>query len=404
MKFILACLLVFSTTYAEPIKLGVDRFFQTENRALIKKKRVGLITNHTGVDSELRSTAVLFKEKGNLVALFSPEHGIAGSAAATKEILSSKDKDGLSIFSLHGKTKRPTEEMLKNIDLLVYDIQAIGARSYTYISTLFYVMEEAAKKKIPLIILDRPNPMGGLVVDGPMLRDQFRSFLGYINIPYCHGMTVGELALFFNAEYKIGCTLHVIAMSGWKRSMTYIETGLSWIPTSPYIPEPDTPFYYASTGILGALGIVSIGIGYTLPFKIVGAPWIDAQEFATKLNAQHLPGVKFLPFYFCPFYGKFKGKECEGVKIVITNPKIYRPLSVQYMLIGLLKSLYPLEFRAKLNTITALEKSAFCKVNGNEDMLKIITNDKYIAWKLIDFDKGERQEFFKKRKKYLLYE
>jgi len=175
--------------------------------------------------------------------------------------------------------------------------------------------------------------------------------LGYINVPYCHGMTVGELARFFNEEYKIRCNLHVIPMKGWKRHMTYQNTGLAWIPTSPYIPEPDTPFFYASTGILGSLGIVNIGIGYTLPFKVVGAPWIDADDFAAKLNAQKLPGVKFLPFHYQPYYGKFKGKHCEGVQIIITDPHRYRPLAVQYMLIGLLKSLYPSIFRESLAKI-----------------------------------------------------
>lgn len=388
--------------WSGPVKLGIDRFFDEGQKIVVKKKRVGLVTNHTGVNSELRPTLEIFKEKTKLVAVFAPEHGLFGDER--KEVKIEDLKGEIPIYSLHGETKRPTDEMLKDIDILVYDIQEIGCRSYTYASTLFYVMEEAAKRKIPVIVLDRPNPMGGLVVDGPMLEDKWRSFLGYVNVPYCHGMTIGELALFFNKEYKIGCTLHVIAMTGWKRSMTFKDTGLSWIPTSPYIPEPDTPFYYASTGILGALGVVNIGIGYTLPFKVIGAPWIDANDLANKLNSQKLPGVKFVPFHYKPFYGKFEGKKCEGVKIVITDVHKYRPLCVQYLLIGILKSLYPVQFRTKLSQITQNDKQQFSKVNGTDHIIKTLENEQYVAWKLIGYDKEQRQEFLEKRKSYLLYD
>ena len=391
--------------WSGPVQLGIDRFFNENQAKIVEKKRVGLITNHTGVDSHLRSTIDLFKEKTQLVAIFSPEHGILGSEYAAKIIIKDKeDKDQIPIFSLHGEHKRPTPDMLRGVDILVYDIQEIGCRSYTYISTLFYVMEEAAKLQIPVVVLDRPNPMGGIIVDGPMLKEPWRSFLGYIDVPYCHGMTVGELARFFNVEYKIGCPLHIIPMSGWKRSMIFKETGLPWIPTSPYIPESDTPFFYASTGILGSLGIVSIGIGYTLPFKVVGAPWINGPDFAAKLNAQGLAGVKFLPFYYRPFYGRFKGEDCQGVKIMITDPAVYKPVSVQYMVIGILKSLYPKYFEEKFKQITPLEKSSFCKVNGNEEIFELIKNEKYIAWKLISFDESRRKAFLKTRERYLLYD
>lgn len=388
---------------AQQVKLGIDRFFEEEYSNIVRKKRIGLITNHTGVDSQLRSTFSLFKEKCHLVAVFTPEHGLFGSERASQEI---KDKkaDKIIIYSLHGKTRRPTEEMLKEIDILIYDIQEIGSRSYTYASTLFYVMEEAAKRQIPVIILDRPNPLGGNIVDGPMLQEKWRSFLGYINVPYCHGMTIGELARFFNSEYNIHCNLNVIPMVGWKRHMTFSDTALPWIPTSPYIPECDTPFFYASTGILGSLNIVNIGIGYTLPFKVVGAPWINAEEFAAKLNAQKLPGVTFVPFHYRPFYGKFKDQQCQGVKIIITSFKTYRPLAVQYMLIGMLKSIYPLHFRLGMEKLTSTEESSFCKCNGNEDMLKIMYQRKYIAWELIQFENEERKAFLEKRKRYLLYD
>ena len=172
-----------------------------------------------------------------------------------------------------------------------------------------------------------------------MLDEKWRSFIGYVNVPYCHGMTIGELARFFNGEYHVGCKLKVIPMRGWKRSMTYADTGLAWIPPSPNVPEADTPFFYPSTGILSGLKLLNIGVGYTLPFKIVGAPWINAKQYAQKLNEQKLPGVCFVPFYFKPFYGLYKGEDCQGVLIRITQPLRYRPVAVQYVLLGLLKSM-----------------------------------------------------------------
>lgn len=395
---------------ADPVELGIDRLFSENFADAIKGKRIGLITNHTGVNSQLRSTLDLFRERKkefSLVAIFTPEHGLSGVGRSSEEMEGGKNQpksiDGIPVYSLHGATRRPTAQMLKKTQVLVYDIQEIGCRSYTYASTLFYVMEEAAKLHIPVIVLDRPNPMGGIVVDGPMLQEKWRSFLGYVNVPYCHGMTIGELARFFNGEYKIGCNLKVIGMRGWKRTMTYKETGLPWLPTSPYIPEPDTPFYYASTGILGAIGLVNIGIGYTLPFKVVGAPWLNAESFATKLNAQKLPGVTFVPFRYRPFYGLYRDQDCQGVKIAITNPRAYRPLAVQYLIIGMLKSLYPKRFEERLAQLTAADRSIFCKVNGTDETLKIMESEQYIGWKLASHDEEKRKEFLEKRKQYLLY-
>ena len=390
------------------VELGVDRLFQEEGfRALLRGKRVGLVTNQTGVDGNLTSTIALFRDNRKLFALkalYAPEHGIDGRGYAWEKIEDSKVHGGVPIFSLHGKTRRPTDEMLDGIDVLVFDIQDVGVRAYTYLTTLCYVMEEAARRKIGVVVLDRPNPIGGNVVDGPMLQEKWRSYIGYLNVPYCHGMTYGELARFFNEEYKVGCQLNVIPMRGWKRSMTFKETGLNWVPTSPHIPEADTPFYMASTGILGELGLVSIGIGYTLPFKVVGAPWIKAEEFAAKLNEQKLPGVKFVPFHFRPFFGAYKEKDCEGVRIVITNEATYRPLSVQYFLIGVLKALYSSEVLKRLKGLKEEKKNLFCKANGNDKMWQLLFKEKYIAWKLTCFQKEERETFIERRKKYLLYD
>jgi uncharacterized protein YbbC (DUF1343 family) len=293
--------------------------------------------------------------------------------------------------------------MLEGIDVLIFDIQDIGSRSYTYASTLYYVMEEAAKVGIKVIVLDRPNPLNGVTVDGPMLEENLRSFVGYVNVPYCHGMTIGELARYFNEEYQVGCTLQVIPMRGWKREMNYRETGLTWIPLSPQVPEMDTPFYYPSTGILGELGVVNIGVGYTLPFKVVGAPWIDAQKLAKELNAQKLPGVKFIPFHYKPFFGVFKEEECHGIKIEITDPRVYRPVSTGYMICGILKSLYPKLLEKKLKSLSAEKRKMFDQVSGSYEIFNIFAEEKYPAWKLVEFQVAERKAFLEKRQKYLLY-
>ncbi len=400
MRAILFFIFTFPIWGYSAVSLGVDVFFNEGHLAQMKGKRIGLLTNHTGVDSKMRSTLQLFQESDQLAALFSPEHGLKGQHYAWDWVKHGEEK-GVPVYSLHGETRRPKAEMLKDLDVIVYDIQCTGVRAYTYPTTLFYTMEEAAKLGIEVIVLDRPNPINGLIVDGPMLEDKWRSFIGYINVPYCHGMTIGELAQFFNAEYKIGCKLKVVKMKGWERSMSYRDTGLSWIPPSPNVPEADTPLFCPATGILGELSMLNIGIGFTLPFKVVGAPWIDAKEFADKLNAQKLPGVYFQPYHFRPFWGLYKGVDCQGVLIQINDTKIYKPLSVQFLLLGMLKSIYPKEFTKRLAETT--KKDLFCKANGTEAVYEILLNEKYPAWKLIELHKSEREAFLEKRKKYLLY-
>ena len=383
---------------------GVDVFFEEKRFLQWKGKRIGLITNQTGVNSQLKTTVDLFLEhEGSyrLTALYSPEHGLSGKSYAWESVDHQQHKN-LPVYSLHGETRRPTAAMLDNVDVLVYDIQCTGVRAYTYPTTLFYCMEEAVKKGLEVVVLDRPNPINGVTVDGPMLEDKWRSYIGYINVPYCHGMTIGELAQLFNTEYKIGCKLTVIPMKGWERKMSYRDTGLHWIPPSPNIPEPDTAIFSSSTGFLGELQIANIGIGFTLPFKIVGAPWIHADDFAEKLNQQKLPGVLFQPYHYRPFWGMFKGVDCEGVLIKITDFTVYRPVAVQYLILGMLKSMYPKEFMKQFGKSHGA-KELFCKANGTDAIYRILSDEKYPAWKLIDFQKEERTSFQELRKKYLLY-
>ena len=368
------------------VKVGIDRLMQIEYAKLLNGKRIGLITNHTAIGSNFHTTADILKENAEdkgytLVALFAPEHGIHGASYAFETVEGERDADNIPIHSLYGKTNRPTDEMLKGINMLIFDIQDIGSRSYTYISTMFYAMEEATKQNITFVVLDRPNPINGITVDGPLLEDKWRSSIGYINVPYCHGMTVGELARFFNEEYKIGCTLEIVPMQGWNRAMSFQDTGLAWIPTSPYIPDVSTPFYYPTTGILGELGLVNIGIGYTLPFKVVGAPWINAKQFAAKLNAQKFPGVHFEPFYYRPVYGRFAKEDCQGVLILITDPLAFKPMSTQYLLLGMLKGMYPKQFQEALGAAKK-KKETLCKLNGTEEIYRLIAEEKNIVWKL----------------------
>ncbi len=392
---------------AEQVLVGIDLLSKSRSMALLKEKRIGLITNHTAVNGSMRSTLDILKDlsrpnRFSITAIFAPEHGITGSAYAGENVNFSRTSDGIPIYSLFGKQQRPTPEMLKNVDLLIYDMQDIGSRSYTYIAILFYTMEEAAKAQIPIIVLDRPNPINGCVIDGPMLEAKWRSIVGYINVPYCHGMTVGELARFFNSEYQIGCNLEVVPMENWNRKMSYIDTGLSWIPTSPNIPESTTPLFYPMTGILGELSIVSIGIGYTLPFKVVGAPWINAEAFAKALNDQKFPGIHFHPFHFKPLAGKFIQEECHGALIYITDPLTYQPVASQYLIIGVLKNLYPQKMAEALKA-NRNHKEMFCKVNGNEEAYRLITEEKNITWKLRGYQQAERQKFIQQRRRYLLY-
>lgn len=352
MKKLLLCALLgimsLSTTAKAPkILTGID-ILERQNFKPLQGKRIGLITNPTGVNRYLKSTIDILHDAPNvqLVALYGPEHGVRGDIYAGAKVQDQKDeKTGLPIFSLYGKTRKATKEMLRGIDALVYDIQDIGSRSFTFISTMGLAMEAAAENGIEFIVLDRPNPLGGLHVEGNVVEDDCVSFVSQFRIPYIYGLTCGELAKMLNGERMLAngvqCKLTVIKMKGWKRKMTFTDTGLPWIASSPHIPQALTAWYYPTTGIVGELGYLSIGVGYTLPFQLFAASWIDAEELANAMNAQQMPGVTFRPIHLRPFYSTGKGEQLQGIQIHITNYKTVQLTPIQFVLMQEIARLYP---------------------------------------------------------------
>ncbi|MDO4214554.1 MAG: DUF1343 domain-containing protein [Bacteroidales bacterium] len=329
------------------IMTGIE-VLKDQNFKCLEGKRVGLITNPTGVDNHMVSDIDILAAAPNvnLVALYGPEHGVRGNAHAGDAVSDEKDAaTGLPVYSLYGKTRKATPEMLKDIDVLVYDIQDIGCRSFTYISSMGLAMEAAAENGKEFIVLDRPNPLGGLKVEGNLAEDDCISFVSQFKIPYIYGLTCGELANLINEEGMlkngVKCKLSVVKMKGWKRKMDYVQTGLQWIPSSPHVPHTNSPFFYPVSGILGEFGYVSIGVGYTIPFQMFAAPWIKADEMADAMNALKLPGVIFRPIYAKPFYSVFSGQQIEGVQVHITNVQ-KAPLSpINFLFMQEMARLYP---------------------------------------------------------------
>jgi len=359
------------------VKLGIDVLKENNFREL-KGKRVGLITNPTGVNNQLISTIDILaaSDEFELVALYGPEHGVRGDYAAGDYVENYTDeKTNLPVYSLYGKTRKPNKEMLKGIDVLVFDIQDIGCRSYTYISTMGVAMEAAAENNIGFVVLDRPNPLGGNKVEGNLVEDGFISFVSQFKIPYVHGLTVGELALLLNNEgmlsQGIKCDLKVVPMSGWKREISFEETGLEWIPTSPHIPYKETSGYYVATGVLGELGVISEGVGYTIPFQVYAAEWIDAPLMAEKMNELDLDGITFRPIVFKPFYGKNSGKRLSGVQLHITDFEKVNLLELQFRFLEVHNMLYP-----EKNPFELCDKSRismFDKVCGTSKIRELFT-------------------------------
>jgi uncharacterized protein YbbC (DUF1343 family) len=371
---------------------GID-VLREQNFAPLAGKRIGLITNHTGISADGTATIdLLYHSKVcKLVALFSPEHGIRG--VMEEKVDSSTDEaTGLPIYSLYGGMRRPTQDMLKKMDALVFDIQDIGARFYTYITTMGYCMEAAAKANIPFFVLDRPNPIGGIHVEGPMLDADKTSFIGYMPLPVRHGMTVGELARYFNEENKIGAQLKVVEMKGWLRSYYFWDTGQIWINPSPNMRTLSAAILYPGVCLLEQTN-VSVGRGTDSPFEIVGAPWIEPQQFAATLRDAQIPDVHFIPIFFTPKTGKNQGMKCGGVNLVVADVDKLDSVHLGFALITALYKLYPKKF----------EIDKVMNMLGNADAMKLLRAERLSARE----DWGgnpDFQQFLERRRKVLIYD
>ena len=407
-KYILLAMIPFfaGTAFAQKIRIqtGIE-VLKNSNFKLLEGKRVGLITNPTGVDNQLKSTIDILHEAPNvnLVALFGPEHGVRGDVHAGDHVDNSSDPTtGLPVGSLYGKTRKATPDMLKGIDVLVYDIQDIGCRSFTYISTMGLAMEAAAENNIEFVVLDRPNPLGGLKVEGNLAEDGYISFVSQFKIPYLYGLTCGELAQMLNEENMLAkqCKLTVVKMKGWKRKMDYTQTGLQWIPSSPHIPHAHSAFFYPVSGIVGELGYLSIGVGYTIPFQMFAADWIKAEEFASALNNLHLPGVHFRPMHLKPFYSVGVGTQMQGVQVHLTDYQKAYLSEIQFYVMQVIAQLYP----DKAVFANANEKrfDMFDKVSGsNQIRLLFAKNNRFED--IQAYWNKDVEAFKKLSKKYYLY-
>lgn len=407
-KYILLAMIPFfaGTAFAQKIRIqtGIE-VLKNSNFKILEGKRVGLITNPTGVDNQLKSTIDILHEAPNvnLVALFGPEHGVRGDVHAGDHVDNSSDPTtGLPVGSLYGKTRKATPDMLKGIDVLVYDIQDIGCRSFTYISTMGLAMEAAAENNIEFVVLDRPNPLGGLKVEGNLAEDGYISFVSQFKIPYLYGLTCGELAQMLNEENMLAkqCKLTVVKMKGWKRKMDYTQTGLQWIPSSPHIPHAHSAFFYPVSGIVGELGYLSIGVGYTIPFQMFAADWIKAEEFASALNKLNLPGVHFRPMHLKPFYSVGVGTQMQGVQVHLTDYQKANLSEIQFYVMQVIAQLYP--DKAVFTNANEKRFDMFDKVSGsNQIRLLFAKNNRFEDMQA--YWNKDVEAFKKLSKKYYLY-
>jgi len=373
------------------VRTGID-VLEQENFAPLKGLRVGLITNETGVDSEGRRTLdVLDHAPGvKLKAIFSPEHGLWGKEDS--KVASSTDPvTGLPVYSLYGKSRRPTRQMLEGLDALVFDIQAAGVRFYTFITTLGYAMEAASQNHLAFYVLDRPDPLGGSIVEGPILDPDLRSFVGYYPLPIRYGMTVGELAGMYNEQEHLGANLHVIKMQGWERTDWYDETGLHWINPSPNLRSLTETILYPGVGMIEGAN-VSVGRGTDTPFELLGAPWINGKRLAVYLNSRDIQGVRFLPTDFTPQSSKYAGKVCHGVQIFLVDRQALDTPELGVELASALHQLFPKTFELDKTLPLVGSRWVLDDIRNNVDPNRI----EYL-WQ------DPLMNFRKMRAKYLLY-
>lgn len=407
MKKVLSLIIISAAlTAGAQVKPGIE-VLRDNGFASLQGKRVGLITNPTGVDNNLVSTVdILAKAPGvKLVGLYAPEHGVRGDVHAGDKVDGSVDKaTGVPVYSIYGKTLKPTPEMLKDVDVLIYDIQDNGCRSYTFISTMGKAMEACAEQGKKFMVLDRPNPISGNKIEGNLVEDSCYSFVSQFPIPYIYGLTPGELARYLNEEGLIGkgdkVDLEVVPMEGYNRDMDFRATGMPWVLPSPHMPVPESCFYYPASGILGELYQISIGVGYTEPFKLFCAPWIDAEDLAKKLNDRDIPGVRFRPIHIKPFYSTGKGENLGGVETYITDVD-KAPLSlIQFYVMDQLAQDYP---QGRLfDSATQARKNMFDKVVGSKNIRPMFTK-RYKVADIEQYWNKDNESFRAKSSKYHLY-
>jgi uncharacterized protein YbbC (DUF1343 family) len=410
MKNIFILMIFFSIISAAQVikvKSGIE-VLRENNFKLLEGKRVGLVTNASGVDSKLKSTIDILFEADNvdLVALYGPEHGVRGNIEAGFKVDTYTDEyTKLPVYSLYGSTRKPTEEMLNDIDVIVYDIQDIGCRSYTFISTMGLVMEAASQFDKEVVILDRANPLGGIRVEGNLVEEDFISFIGQFKIPYVYGLTCGELAMLLNEEGMLDngvkCKLTVVPMEGWSRDVSFEETGLPWVATSPHIPHNYSPYFYVCSGIVGELReAFSIGVGYTIPFQSFATQWIDGNKLAEKMNSYQLQGVIFRPIYYMPYYAFGKGENLGGVQIHITDYHDVELMPIQFYFLQAVKELHP-DFNIFESESTS-QFSGFDKALGTDKVRKEFSKN-YKFDDIKDFLNKDVAAFKELSSKYYLY-
>ncbi len=393
------------------VKPGIEVLQERGFEGLIGKK-VGLVTNPSGVDRYLNSTVdILYNAPGvELVALYGPEHGVRGDVYAGDKVADTKDAaTGLPVYSLYGSTRKPTPQMLEGVDVIVYDIQDVGARSYTFISTLGLVMEACAAKGIEVMVLDRPNPLGGNKIEGCYVEQQFNSFVSQYRIPYIYGLTVGELAVMINEEGlnrgqlgnqdPVRCKLTVVPMEGWERDMLYEDTGLPWVLPSPNIPFKETPMYYSAAGICGELyGFMDIGIGYTLPFQLFGATWLDPDKLKARLKSYGLPGISFRTIWYKPIAGSRKGELVKGLQYFFTDYENARVTETQFYVMQAVAELYPDKKAFEIITGYGL----FDKVCGTDYVRKEFSK-RYKVADIVDYWRKDEASFREMSQRYHIY-
>jgi uncharacterized protein YbbC (DUF1343 family) len=335
----------------------------------------------------------------NLVALFAPEHGIRGNVDAGANVAGGIDpKTKLPVYTLYGpQGHKPSKVALSKVDVLIFDIQDVGSRAYTYIWHMAECMSAAAESGKAIIVLDNPNPLGANVVDGPVTEKQYLSFIGLYPIPRVYGMTMGELARYLNREEKINCRLYVVPMLNYKRGMSWEQTGMEWVPTSPHIPSPESACCFAATGTIGEVGAFNIGIGYTLPFQTVAAPWINAEYSAAKLNSLGLPGVRFRPVFYTPKYAAYTGKSIQGVQIHVTDPAKFKPTTTEVAILCHMRKFYSKYWKWKPENAKKFDKAM-----GTSSVRWMILQGKNYQ-QISQTWQPKINEFLRKRKKYLIY-